>query len=205
VSSAVRLLLEVRGLALPRSGSLDLRLHAGEVVAVSGWDGSDLLRTIAGLATAKAGIVVLDGRVITGPEEASAAGVALIPQGGALATLLTAYENVLLPLTSRLAERDNPAAADAAWQALEAVGLAESADHLIEELSGGQQQRIAIARALAAGPRLLLGDQITTDLDPANRARMMLLIRALAAAGAGVLLASDDAAVVDACDRLLTL
>jgi putative ABC transport system ATP-binding protein len=205
MTPAGRLLLEVRGLVLPGGSPLDLQVHAGEVVAVSGWDSSDLLWTIAGLAIAQAGTVVVGGRAITGPAHASAAGVALIPQGGALAALLTAYENVLLPLTARPTERVNQPAAAAAREALEAVGLAESADHLIEELSGGQQQRVAIARALATRPRVLLGDQITTDLDPGNRARVMLLVRALADASAGVLLATDDATVTDACDRALTL
>ena len=62
---------------------------------------------------------------------------------------------------------------------------------------------MAIARALVTSPRVLLADQVTTDLDPANRTRVLALLRDLARSGAAVLLVSDDAAVIESCDRTL--
>ena len=200
-------LLEVRDLVLAGDRLLDFHVAAGELVSVSGEHTSDLLWAIAGLGDPGGETITIDGEAVANQVQALAAGVALIPQGGAVASFLTAYENVMLPLTHRSDDRGHRSEdlTAAARRALELVGLLDSADHLVEELSGGQQQRVAIARALAARPRLLLADQATTDLDPGNRARVMRLMRDLAMTGAGVLLASDDPAVVESCDRTLTL
>ena len=79
---------------------LDFQVAAGELVSVSGGTRSDLLWAIAGLGDPGGGTITIDGEPIAEPVQALAAGVALIPQGGAVASLLTAYENVLLPLTT---------------------------------------------------------------------------------------------------------
>ncbi len=198
--------LRLAGVVLAGAASLDLAVASGELVAIVGWDSSDLLGVVAGLVRPESGIVTIDGVPIDDRIGAADRGVVLMPQSGALAMLLTAYENVLLPLLGRpggdVADSDPPARAR---RALELVGLADSADHLVEELSGGQQQRVAIARTLAARPRVLLADQVTTDLDPANRTRVLDLLRDLAAGGAAVLLASDDPAVIEACDRSVSI
>ncbi len=76
--------------------------------------------------------------------------------------------------------------------ALALVGLEESGNHLIEELSGGQQQRVALARAFAAQAVVLLADEPTSDLDAANRERVMVALRAEAERGAIVVMATHD-------------
>jgi putative ABC transport system ATP-binding protein len=191
--------LQLRGVVVAGQAPLDLAVAAGELVAVSGWDTGDLLWAVVGLGRIEAGEVLVDGRLIGDHRSALAVGMVLIPDGGALASLLTAYENVLLPVLGRPRPTRDPVTA--ARDALQAVGLADSADHLVEELSGGQQQRVAIARALACDPRVLVADQVTTDLDPANRVRVLGLLRDLAHSGAAVLVASDDPVVIEACDR----
>ncbi len=204
--------LELRGVVLSDNVPIDQVVASGVVVAVSGWNNSELLWAIAGLGPVTSGEILIDGRRTVGHDQAVAAGVALISQGSALAGLLTALENVLLPLAGRhrtagqrqpIVPDHDPAAV--ARQALAAVGLSDSANHLIEDLSGGQQQRVAVARAIAARPRLLLADQPTTDLDVGNRTRVLRLLRELAAAGSAVLLASDDPAIVAASDRTVVL
>ena len=213
-TGAPRHRLRLEGLRLTGHRPIDLTVEVGEVVALTGWDCSDLLWTIAGLARAESGRILVDGQVIAVREDALEAGVALIPEGGALASLLTAFENVVAPLVERQAATGRRAAAprhaeddpaSRAGQALDSLGLADSADHLVEELSGGQQQRVALARAVAARPRLLLADQVTTDLDPDNRVRVVAVLRELARHGAAVVLASDDPAVRDSCDRTVVL
>ena len=199
---------------MPLAGSepaepIDFVAAAGELVAVAGAAAPALLAVIAGLSTPAGGPVLVDGAAIDDHDRALAAGVALIPSGNGLARLLTAYENVVITLVNPRAQPgrrgapEDPAAQ--ATAALSAVGLLESRDHLIEELSGGQQQRVAIARALARRPRVLLADQATTDLDPANRSRVIELWRASAADGTCVVVSSDDPAVIGACDRVLVL
>jgi putative ABC transport system ATP-binding protein len=89
--------------------------------------------------------------------------------------------------------------------ALILVGLEESEGHLVEELSGGQQQRVALARTLAATPRLLLADEPTSDLDAIHRQRVIQALRAEADAGAVVIMATHDAEAAAELDAELRL
>lgn len=187
-----------------RSASLVLR--PGDLIAVTGPSGagkSSLLNTLAGLYSPAAGTVEVDGVVVTGRAQAVAEQIVLMPQGNALLRVMTARENVAVPLVAaRPRLRD---ARTRAEQALAAVGLDEAGDQLLEELSGGQQQRVAVARGLAEQGRFVLADEPTSELDAANRVRVMALLRAEAARGAGVLVATHDPEAADVCDAELHL
>jgi putative ABC transport system ATP-binding protein len=181
---------------------VSLGVGAGQILGVTGPSGagkSSLLWALAGALTPAAGTVELNGVRVRAREQAAALGVAVIPQGNALAAALTARENIVVPLLAAgRAARDSE---QRALAALSAVGLEESREHLIEELSGGQQQRVAIARALAAGAALILADEPTSDLDGANRERVIAALRREADAGAIVVMSTHDpeaAALTDA-------
>ena len=182
----------------------DLVLEPGRLVAVTGPSGagkSSLLGALSGLVPLAAGTLSVAGQPVSGRDQAVRRRIVLIPQGNALLRMLSAIENVAMPLVAaRLA--DARARAEAA---LLAVGLDEAADQLLEELSGGQQQRVAVARGLAEQGSYLLADEPTSELDAANRGRMMGLLRAEARRGAGVLVATHDPEAAAMCDAELRL
>ena len=183
-----------------------LALSPGHLVAVTGPSGagkSSLLWALAGAVRAATGSVHLGAEPIEGRDRAARLGVVLIPQGNALASAVTAAENVLVPLLA--AGVDAGEAAERTRGALTVVGLPESGRHLTEELSGGQQQRVAIARALAARATLLLADEPTSDLDSTNRERVIAALRAEAAAGAVVLMSTHDPEAAAQADAEIAL
>ena len=166
--------------------------YAGEFIAVTGHSGagkSSLLWAIAG-AVAFDGVVRLGDEEVRDRAQAARLGIEVIPQGSALAVLLSARENVSLPLLARGVRPEH--ALRRAQSALESVGLHESGSHLAEELSGGQQQRVAVARGLALRGHVLLADEPTSELDHDNRERVLALLRAEAHRGAIVLMATHD-------------
>ncbi|TCC65596.1 ATP-binding cassette domain-containing protein [Kribbella pittospori] len=178
----------------------------GFVLAVSGPSGagkSSLLWAIAGAVPVKSGQVEVDGLVITDRPTAAAHGVVLIPQGNGLARVLTARENLTIPL---LADRKPSGDAEleevdrAIERALTDVGLADSGDHLVEELSGGEQQRVAVARGIAQQGKAILADESTSELDSTNRERVLDLLRTQADRGAAVIIATHDPSVADSAD-----
>ncbi|TCO35692.1 putative ABC transport system ATP-binding protein [Kribbella steppae] len=173
----------------------------GFVLAVSGPSGagkSSLLWAIAGAVPVKSGQVEVDGRVITDRPRAAAHGVVLIPQGNGLARVLTARENLSMPL---LADRKPTEEVDRVIEeALTSVGLLDSGDHLVEELSGGEQQRVAVARGIAQQGRVILADESTSELDSSNRERVLDLLRTQADRGAAVVIATHDPTVAEAAD-----
>ena len=173
----------------------------GFVLAVSGPSGagkSSLLWAIAGAVPVAKGQVEIDGLVITNRPAAAAHGVVLIPQGNGLARVLTARENLSIPL---LAERKPSEEVERTIeQALAGVGLEESGDHLVEELSGGEQQRVAVARGIAQQGRVILADESTSELDSTNRERVLDLLHEEARRGAAVVIATHDPNVADSAD-----
>jgi putative ABC transport system ATP-binding protein len=183
-----------------------LRVRSGQVLAVTGPSGAGkttLLWALAGLRPADSGSVEVDGEPVLTRDGAVGLGVVVVPQGNALATVLTASENVVVPLLA--AGTDPEPARVAAAAALEAVGLGSSGHQLVEELSGGQQQRVAVARGLAQAGRVLLADEPTSELDAVNRARVVELLREEAARGAAVVMATHDPEAAAACDGELHL
>jgi putative ABC transport system ATP-binding protein len=198
--------IEVRYGDLVALRRLDLTLQPGCLLAVTGPSGagkSTLLWALGAALRPAAGRVTLAGTELIDREQAAARGVAIVPQGNALASSLTAAENIVVPLlTAGVAAAE---AADRTVAALTLVGLEESGNHLIEELSGGQQQRVALARTFAARARVLLADEPTSDLDAANRERVIAALREEAQRGAIVVMATHDPEAAEQTDGELHL
>ena len=118
--------------------------------------------------------------------------------------MLTASENVLVPLLAaegRRRARRRPGPPRRSTRS----GSGTAGNQLIEELSGGQQQRVAVARGLAQQGSVVLADEPTSELDAANRARVVALLRAEADRGAAVVLATHDPEAAAECDAELHL
>jgi putative ABC transport system ATP-binding protein len=183
----------------------DLEAYAGEFIAITGHSGagkSSLLWAIGG-AVACEGTVRIGDDEVRDRAQAARLGIEVIPQGSALAVLLSAEENVTLPLLARGVRSEQ--AHRRAKAALESVGLHESGSHLAEELSGGQQQRVAVARGLALRGRVLLADEPTSELDHDNRERVLALLRAEARRGAIVIMATHDPEAAEEADGEIRL
>ena len=185
---------------------VDLRVAPGQMIAVTGPSGAGkttLLWVLAALVSPERGEVTIGGDTHRDRDETSAVGVVLIPQDNALAAVLTAAENVLVPLLAAKVQSED-ARELTAW-ALEIVGLGEAGDQLVEELSGGQQQRVAVARGLAQQGTVVLADEPTSELDAVNRGRIVALLRAEAERGAAVVLATHDPDAAAECEAELHL
>jgi putative ABC transport system ATP-binding protein len=185
---------------------VSVTVRPGELLAVTGPSGAGkttLLAAMAGLLVPAAGAVLVDDVPLRDRDHAVSLGVVLIPQDNGLAAILTAAENITVAM---IATGGTPAEARRGTaESLERVGLTGHGDQLIEELSGGQQQRTAIARGLALRGDVLLADEVTSELDAANRQRVIDLLRAEADRGAAVVLATHDPEAAAACDRELHL
>jgi putative ABC transport system ATP-binding protein len=178
----------------------------GEVLAVTGTSGAGkttLLSAMAGLLPPATGRVLVDGEPVGDRDHAVSLGVVVIPQDNGLAAILTAAENIVVAMIATGGSTAEARRGTA--ESLDRLGLAAHGDQLIEELSGGQQQRTAIARGLALRGDVLLADEITSELDAANRQRVMELLRAEADRGAAVVFATHDPEAAAACDRELHL
>jgi putative ABC transport system ATP-binding protein len=170
-------------------------------IAVTGPSGSGkstLLHLLAGLDQPTAGTISWPG--LDGNPAERPAVVGFVFQGPSLLPPLDVLENVTLPLL--LAGTEPAEARDRAEQALVAVDLAGLRGALPEELSGGQAQRVAVARVLAARPRLILADEPTGQLDAAHRDHVVaMLVEAARQLGAGLVVATHDPQVAGRLDR----
>lgn len=189
---------------------LQLRVAPGETVAIVGASGSGkstLLGLLAGLDNPSDGQVRLNGVALDSLDEDARAvlrgrEIGFVFQSFQLLPAFTALENVLLPL--ELAGRAD--AREQALQALRRVGLEQRLSHTPNQLSGGEQQRVAIARAFAPGPRLLLADEPTGNLDSATGERIIeLLFQLNRDQGATLVLVTHDTALASRCGRVMRL
>ncbi|HEV3407218.1 MAG TPA: ATP-binding cassette domain-containing protein [Gaiellaceae bacterium] len=179
------------------------------IAGASGSGKTTLLNVIAALERPDAGEVWVGGERIDSLGAAEAArwrqrALGYVSQHSTLVDFLTARENVELALTLR--GFDEPEATRRAERWLDWVGLAKVVERRADRLSGGEQRRVALARALAPGPRLLLADEPTAHLDRlSGRMVIRLLERVAHETGATVVAASHDADVISAADTRLTL
>ena len=157
------------------------QLERGEQVVLIGRSGggkTTLLHVIAGISRATAGEVQIDGVPVNRLSEAGrdrfrAATIGYVFQTFNLLPAFTALENVLLGMTFARDRHDR----SRALHLLSRVGLSERVHHKPQAMSVGEQQRVAVARALANSPRLLLADEPTANIDPANQQNIIDLIR----------------------------
>ena len=187
-----------------------LDVERGDAVAVIGPSGSGkstLLGLIAGLDAPTDGTITVGGVDITRLGESALARfrretIGYVFQSYHLIPTLTAQENVAVPL--ELAGRRG--AGDRARALLAELGLAERAHHYPVQLSGGEQQRVAVARAIALEPPLLLADEPTGNLDSATGKQIIdLLVGVNRRLGCTLVLVTHDAALAAHADRVVTL
>jgi putative ABC transport system ATP-binding protein len=191
--------------------SISIDVNAGEFVTVTGPSGSGkstLLNVVGLLETLDDGQYTFDGLNVSqlsdnARSELRNVKIGFVFQSFHLIPDLTALENVALPLHYRgLIRRQQRSMAAAA---LERVGLSSRAQHVPAELSGGQQQRVAIARALVGGPRLILADEPTGNLDREMTHGVLTLLRSINADGTAVILVTHDPELAVASERSIHL
>jgi putative ABC transport system ATP-binding protein len=191
---------------------VSLQIAPGEMVALFGPSGSGkttLLLLIAGLLKPEAGQIRYAGRDVAGMSEREASDyllrdVGFVYQSFHLMPRVSAVENAARKLILRGIGVREARAQATPW--LERVGLGDRLEHTPEQLSGGERQRIAIARALASEPGLILADEPTGNLDSVRSREIIELLRAIAhERGACVLLVTHDQEAAALADRRCTL
>ena len=185
----------------------DLTMAKGEFVAIMGPSGcgkSTLLNMVAGLDSPDEGEILLAGEPLVGKDENALARlrrrhIGIVFQFFNLLEGMSVLENVAMPAMIAGAKRKG--AETRARDLLDLLGLSDKARAAPGVLSGGQRQRLAIARALANRPTLVLADEPTGALDSAGGEEVMELFRRLHADGQAILLVTHDMAVADHADR----
>jgi putative ABC transport system ATP-binding protein len=218
--SALTPLIEARNLVRRyRTGATDvaalrgvsLTIMPGEFVAIVGASGSGkstMLHLLGAVDAPDSGQVLLEGRDISKLSDADATRlrllrIGLVFQRFYLMPTLSALENVELPMAE--AGASTTARRERAKSLLSFVGLGERTDHRPSQLSGGEQQRVAVARALANKPALLLADEPTGELDAATGAALIALLQQLNRDGLTCVLVTHDAALARSAQRVVTM
>jgi len=191
---------------------VDVGIGRGELTVVHGRSGSGkttLLNMIGGLDRPTRGRVWVDGAEVSAMGEDELVRlrrekIGFVFQAFGLVPILTAAENIEVPL--RLRNEHPGTRTKRVAELLELVGLAGRARHRPYELSGGEQQRVAIVRALANRPKLLIADEPTGQLDSSNARTIMEVIRELVRSeGVSAIVATHDPLLLDVADRVVEL
>jgi len=207
----VRKTYESEGVPVRALRGVDMSMKPAEFVAVMGPSGcgkSTLLNLVAGLDTPSDGEVVVAGESLAGKDENDLARmrrkhIGIVFQFFNLLEGMSVLENVTLPAI--IAGSPRKQAESRARDLLDLLGLADKAKNAPGVLSGGQRQRLAIARALANEPTLLLADEPTGALDSAGGLEVLELFRRLHSGGQAILLVTHDQKVADAAGRIVRM
>jgi putative ABC transport system ATP-binding protein len=209
--SGLRKTFEAENAPVRALRGVDLTVASGEFAAVMGPSGcgkSTLLNLVAGLDVPDEGTILVAGEPVTGRTEDELARMrrkhmGIVFQFFNLLEGMTVLENVVLP--SVIAGRRRKMAETRARDLLDLLGIGDKASSVPGVLSGGQRQRLAIARALANEPTLLLADEPTGALDSAGGAEIIELLRRLHTGGQTIILVTHDPAVAQAAGRIVRM
>lgn len=195
--------------AVPALRGVSLEIERGDFVCLMGPSGSGkttLLNIIGGLDEPSRGHITIEGENLVSLSENKLARLRLQKMGFVfqnynLLANFTARENVEAPMV--LAKVSRKERMQRSMALLDRVGIGDRAHHYPGELSGGQQQRVAIARALANNPPILIGDEMTGDLDSESGFAIMRLVTELNAEGMTVVFVTHDPRMADFARRLI--
>ncbi len=209
--TGVRKTYESEGMPVRALRGVSMSMGAGEFVAVMGPSGcgkSTLLNLVAGLDTPGEGEIVVSGESLAGMDENGLARmrrahIGIVFQFFNLLEGMSVQENVTLPAV--IAGSPRKQAESRARDLLDLLGLADKAKSAPGVLSGGQRQRLAIARALANRPTLLLADEPTGALDTEGGLEVLELFRRLHGDGQAIMLVTHDDDVAAAADRIVRM
>ena len=188
---------------------VSLSVFPGDCISIVGASGSGkstLLQLMCGMDTPTSGAVAWNGRAITDRQQWTrlrSSEIGVVFQDFLLLSHLTALQNVELGIASPA--RDATSSRATAFDALDAVGLADRAGHLPHAMSGGERQRVAVARGLVNRPRLMLMDEPTGSLDSWNAAVVSTLLLDLQSRqGHALVLVTHDMRLAERCvDRIV--
>jgi putative ABC transport system ATP-binding protein len=197
--------------AVPALRGVSLDIEQGDFICLMGPSGSGkttLLNIVGGLDEPSRGHVAIDGENLVALSEDELARLRLqkmgfIFQNYNLLANFTAFENVEAPMV--LAKVERRERKQRTLSLLEKVGLADRAHHYPSELSGGQQQRVAVARALANNPSILIGDEVTGDLDSESGLAIMRLLATLNDEGMTIVYVTHDPRMAEFAQHLIQL
>jgi ABC-type lipoprotein export system ATPase subunit len=190
---------------------VSFKLYAGENMAIVGPSGSGkstLLQLIGGLSTPSSGTTWIDGQEVGKGTDYEISRfrnrtIGFVFQMIYLQDYFTAAENVMLPLMT--ANVDRREALERAHGLLKRVGIEHRANHKPKQMSGGEMQRVAVARALANNPKIILADEPTGSLDKENADNVMNLLDEISRDGVSVIVITHDQAIAARYPKILKL
>tara|TARA_B100000700_G_C15062324_1_gene866750 strand:- start:10623 stop:11288 length:666 start_codon:yes stop_codon:yes gene_type:complete len=199
------------GVTVRALDNINLSVQKGEFLAVIGRSGSGkttLLNVIAGLDHPTTGKIIINEQDISHFSDQQMTQlrrheIGFIFQSFGLLPLMSASENIELAL--RIAGNNAKERRERTRELLELVGLENRSQHRPYELSGGEQQRIAVARAIANNPPLIIADEPTGELDSNTGQQIFTLLRKISESGVTVVTATHDPFVIDHVDRVVEM